>query len=277
MKAPARPIYALGDLHGNLDAFRDICRSLGLCDDRLRWTGRSCIVVQIGDICDRGGDSRSIYDALMAWQREAPAHESEVHVLVGNHEVMNMFGSDHYATEEEKAGYKSHGAAFGKGGDVHEWLLRQRAIMHIGPAIFAHADLPPALAATPIDRIDDIVMEALGRHTPPRGTAASFFPPVLFSEEESILWCREAQKGGESYGQHLRSFLELHGASMYICGHTPDDRGRLTVKWGASYICIDTGMAFERHGFGGRSALSIDDGVTAHYFRKGKHITAKIR
>jgi len=93
--APQR-IVAVGDLHGDYDAWRAIARSAGLIDAKGHWTGSNTTLVQTGDIVDRGPDSLKIIRDLMKLQKEASKRGGSVIVLVGNHEAMMMTGDLRY-------------------------------------------------------------------------------------------------------------------------------------------------------------------------------------
>jgi len=92
--APAKPaparIVAVGDLHGDYDAWETIARKAGLVDAAGHWAGGSTVLVQMGDVVDRGPDSLKIIRQLMKLQREARGKGGQVVALVGNHEAMNM-------------------------------------------------------------------------------------------------------------------------------------------------------------------------------------------
>ena len=93
--APAR-IVAVGDLHGDYDAWEAIARGAGLVDAKGRWTGGKTTLVQLGDVPDRGPDSLKIIHQLMKLQREASRSGGKVIAMVGNHEAMNMTGDLRY-------------------------------------------------------------------------------------------------------------------------------------------------------------------------------------
>src|ERR1700752_2839721 len=57
--APDR-IVAVGDLHGDYEAWEAIAQAAGLVDAKGRWSGGSTTLVQMGDIADRGPDSLKI-------------------------------------------------------------------------------------------------------------------------------------------------------------------------------------------------------------------------
>ena len=98
--APAKPaparIVAVGDLHGDYDAWPAIAQAAGLVDAKGRWAGGTATLVQMGDVADRGPDSLKIIRHLMKLQREARGKGGQVIVLVGNHEAMNMTGDLRY-------------------------------------------------------------------------------------------------------------------------------------------------------------------------------------
>src|SRR5205085_11225776 len=96
-------IIAIGDLHGDYAAWNAIARSAGLMDTKGRWTGKRIILVQAGDVPDRGPNSARILRQLMRLQREAPRQGGQVIALIGNHEAMNMIGDLRYVDPGEYA------------------------------------------------------------------------------------------------------------------------------------------------------------------------------
>src|SRR5689334_1922490 len=51
-------VVAVGDIHGAFDNFVAILRSAQVIDNRNKWIGRRTVLVQTGDVLDRGPDSR---------------------------------------------------------------------------------------------------------------------------------------------------------------------------------------------------------------------------
>jgi hypothetical protein len=85
-------VIAVGDVHGASVGLEHILRRAGLVDDSGHWNGRDAILVQMGDMLDRGRDVRGVMDLLMRLQDEAPRTGGRVEVLMGNHEAMNLLG-----------------------------------------------------------------------------------------------------------------------------------------------------------------------------------------
>lgn len=98
-------IVAVGDLHGDFAAWRDIALAAGLIDAQGRWAGNKAVFVQAGDVIDRGPDGRRIELDLMRLQREAKRAGGQVIALVGNHEAMNMTGDLRYVSPADFAAY----------------------------------------------------------------------------------------------------------------------------------------------------------------------------
>ncbi|MSO24069.1 MAG: protein-tyrosine-phosphatase [Acidobacteria bacterium] len=98
-------VVAIGDVHGDYEQFVAVLRSARLIDSQEGWSGGKTHLVQTGDVLDRGPDSRKVMDLLMRLEREASKIGGEVHVLIGNHEAMNVYGDNRYVSAEEFASY----------------------------------------------------------------------------------------------------------------------------------------------------------------------------
>jgi Calcineurin-like phosphoesterase len=85
-------IVAVGDVHGAFEPFVDILQKAGLIDAKRQWTGGAAVLVQTGDVFDRGTGVRESLDLLMRLEDEARRAGGRVEALLGNHEVMNLLG-----------------------------------------------------------------------------------------------------------------------------------------------------------------------------------------
>jgi hypothetical protein len=111
-------IVAVGDVHGAFDSFVAILREAKLIDDRRRWTGGRAILVQTGDVLDRGPDSKQAIDLLRSLERDAARAGGQVHALLGNHEVMRLSSDRRYVSAGEYDAFRT--------ADSHD--LQQRAL-----------------------------------------------------------------------------------------------------------------------------------------------------
>jgi len=167
-------VVIFGDVHGAYESLLELLRSLDVIDAENRWTGGSTHLVSLGDLLDRGPDSRAAMDLLMRLQSEAAAAGGSVHVVLGNHELMNLTGDLRYVSPAEYAafadeetaaqraaafarlsasgieydekdyppGYFAHRAAFAADGRYGRWLLAQPAMVIINDNAFVHGGFP---------------------------------------------------------------------------------------------------------------------------------------
>lgn len=107
--APQR-IIAVGDLHGDYEAWLAIARAAGLIDAAAHWAGGKTTLVQLGDVTDRGPNSLQIIRNLQQLQVEATRSGGRVVVLLGNHEAMNLLGDLRYVSAGEFAAFADNRA-----------------------------------------------------------------------------------------------------------------------------------------------------------------------
>nr|XP_023888348.1 shewanella-like protein phosphatase 1 isoform X1 [Quercus suber]POE66342.1 shewanella-like protein phosphatase 1 [Quercus suber] len=98
VSAPGRRIVAVGDLHGDLDQARCALEMAGVLssDGEDLWTGRETVLIQLGDILDRGDDEIAILSLLRSLDIQAKAEGGAVFQVNGNHETMNVEGDFRY-------------------------------------------------------------------------------------------------------------------------------------------------------------------------------------
>ncbi len=104
-------IVAIGDLHGDYDNYLGVLRIAGLIDKRGKWSGGKTHLVQTGDIPDRGPDSITIIEHISKLAKQAKKKGGRVHVLIGNHEAMNMYGDLRYVHPGEFKAFVKHNSA----------------------------------------------------------------------------------------------------------------------------------------------------------------------
>jgi len=86
-------IVAIADIHGDIDAFREILKGTGIVDEEFNWIAGQTHLVQLGDVMDRGNFGPYCFDLLMKLEIQAEEAGGAVHVLIGNHEEANIYGT----------------------------------------------------------------------------------------------------------------------------------------------------------------------------------------
>lgn len=98
-------IVVIADLEGAYEKWLDELRTAQLIDANNNWVGGRTHLVQLGDIPDRGPNSRAIIDHLMRLEPQARRAGGYVHALIGNHEAMNVGGDLRYVHPGEYAAF----------------------------------------------------------------------------------------------------------------------------------------------------------------------------
>lgn len=153
----AARVVAIGDVHGAAESFAAILIRAGLIDAQHRWTGGNTVLVQTGDMTDRGAGMRAALDLLMALEQQAPKSRGRVLPLLGNHEVMNMVGEMRDVTPEIFATFGGEAAmreAFGPRGQYGKWLRRKPVVGQVDGTVFMHAGINPAFSEVSVRAIN---------------------------------------------------------------------------------------------------------------------------
>ena len=101
----AERIIVIGDIHGDYNRLVEALRLADIIDSKNRWIARKTHVVQLGDIPDRGPDTLKAIDLLRKLEKAAKRKASKLHILIGNHDAMNLYGDLRYTTEGEFAAF----------------------------------------------------------------------------------------------------------------------------------------------------------------------------
>ena len=238
-------VVAIGDVHGAYEPFAAILREAGLIDARDRWVGGPALLVQTGDVLDRGPDSRRAIDLLRKLERSAARAGGGVYALLGNHELMRLKGDWRYVSAGEVAAFSRSGttgaadfrAAFAANGAYGRWLIGHAAIAKINGVIFVHGGVSPSVAALGCRGIDAAVRTELDDLSAGRDLSTAFG-----DDESGPLWYRGlATEREDTFASSVDAILQTLDAKKIVIGHTVS-AGRITTRFGGRVVMIDTGM-----------------------------------
>jgi hypothetical protein len=114
-------VIAFADVHGAYGDLVPLLRKAGVIDAADHWAAGSTHVVSLGDLLDRGPDSRKVMDLLMRLQHEASAAGGQLHVVLGNHEAMNLLGDLRYVAPPDYAAYTADEPAQLRDREKQQW------------------------------------------------------------------------------------------------------------------------------------------------------------
>ena len=299
---------AVGDVHGDLAQFTTVLRSAGLIDADSKWTGRKTHLVQVGDLLDRGPDSRKLIELLMSLEKQAHATGGAVHCLIGNHEAMNLYGDWRYVSAAEYVSFRTDQSAAlrDKAYEQHLDNLRrdpQTASIEIDDAYrkkwesthpLGFVERQSWFAAdgaygkwirghNAIIRINDMVflhggispkyaklsIRKINEEVSRELRDFSKLEGGMVMDQEGPLWYRGLADADESsLDDHVRAVLERFGAKTLVIAHTPT-KGMLLPRFGGKVLQVDVGLS---QVYGSHTACLLVEGGKAYALHRGQKV-----
>jgi len=247
----------------------------------------------MGDVLDRGKYARAIFDLLRKLETEAEAAGGQVHLLLGNHEEMNITGialenpdyvtveqfksflPDSYREKQEKKLKKKGGNGdpdlfwenlmedpgaskeytdfFNK--NYGQWLIEHNVVEKINDIVFVHGGISPADSQKKIEDINRAYRTEFERYI--RGD--NFRPKMLFVSA-APLWNRSLATQNEAdYQDDVDQILANLEATAIVIAHTPVLIDKNQSRFGGKIWIVDTGISSVYKGH--NSALVIENGT----------------
>ena len=244
-------IVAVGDVHGAYDQLLPILRAAGIIDDRQRWVGGKTHFVQLGDVVDRGPDSRKVVDLYRRLESQASSAGGRVHYLMGNHEAMRITGDYRYIGAGEFAAFvdgrstetrrtwidrsepglaalierQPIGAvemmlAYASDGDYGRMLRRLNAVVRINGVLFMHGGISSQVAGMSCRTINDRIRRELTVDLQKTRAAGGTGISSLAFGEDGPLWFRGLIHGSDEIEPYVVDMLRQQNATNIVVGHT---------------------------------------------------------
>jgi hypothetical protein len=248
-------VVAIGDIHGDLDHYMATLQAAGLVDKRGRWAGGETHLVQVGDLPDRGPDTREIIEHISKLAKQAKRAGGHVHSLIGNHEVMNVTGDLRYLHAGEIAAFETS-----KSKDLQDRYL------DIYLAQLQATD-PEAFAALPPDFRDQWKTE----HPPGWLEHRQAWDPRWNPEAEYAAWVMERK-----VAIRINDSIFVHGGiSAQYCGNSLASLTERVVEGLQNYDPLNPGILEDPNGplwyrgLSGKQPVALPETVAAILERHG--------
>ena len=278
-----------------------------MLDAGLHWAGGSTHLVQLGDIVDRGDDSRKVLDLVRRLEKEAQAARGRLHLLLGNHEATRMLGDLRLTAAGEYAAFATRDSESvrdkyrevaepghrGRARAIDSSRCRSgssrcgrpsaatentgagsgsfRSPSKIDGFMFVHGGISPAVAPLGCAAINEQVRRELTTDLEKTREAPL---ASLTARVDGPLWYRGLAQESDAFAPQIDEILSKAQARAIVVAHTVATTGRITSRFDGRVIQIDTGMQ-PAYAQGGRaSALEIARGeITAIYVDRRDPVT----
>ena len=187
-------VVSFADVHGAYDDLVQILQEVAVVDANADWIGGKTHLVSLGDLIDRGRDSRKVVELLMKLDQQAAAAGGAVHAVLGNHEVMVMSGDWRYVSAPEYGAFSDEetGAereallnefrdgnpgmaeeelrlsfekrfppgflglqrAYAPDGELGKWLLELPLVLRVNDSLYMHGGISTEIAEQSLDEIN---------------------------------------------------------------------------------------------------------------------------
>jgi hypothetical protein len=287
-------MIVIGDIHGNWNGLMEVLGHAGLINagsNQCEWrkSGESVLLVQTGDVVDRGRFATECFECLQYLQATAERFGHRVIRLLGNHELMWLGAQYDYRNPDTDTAAKINKLTKGIVDDIIQKKLVGSFYTELFggvPILFTHAGLRKEMKSDILARFTEGVTS--------EGKAVSAFVNTMLLHD--ILECYTARGYTDSYKDKIRCgvFLtdviysvgkERRGNSIggvmwtdyhileqeanttswdfvQIVGHTLE-KGKIRTTAKLKSTCVDAGMLV-----GGRAYLSIATSGRFHSFEK---------
>ncbi len=244
-------IVVIGDIHGEFEGLQEVLFQAGLIDSMSNWAGGGDMLVQTGDVIDRGKKSSACTEFLRALQIGAEKAGGTVVRLCGNHELLLM-QSEFWFIDIVRDDIKDP-LAFRESliRDVEEGRLL--AAYTDGQRFFTHAGLRPFIRQK---LIEEMVAGSTVKDGP-RGLMQladhinRVFREAVVADDiqgHPLFWVSPSRGGVDPVGGifwndwYDNRESEAADAIAQVFGHMPSHDGRLRTTPCLKLIDVDGGM-----------------------------------
>lgn len=142
-------LFVLSDIEGEFNAFRSLLLASHIIDEQYNWTFGKGHLVICGDLFDRGLQVPEYIWLLYSLEQKAKAKGGYVHVVLGNHDVMNLSGDFRYVQPKYLESAKLMGMDYkdfyAKDTELGRWLRSKNTLEKIGGLLFLHGGISPEI------------------------------------------------------------------------------------------------------------------------------------
>ncbi|AUP79112.1 metallophosphoesterase [Flavivirga eckloniae] len=271
---PQDNIFVTSDIEGNFNTFYSMLIGNKVMDSNFNWIYGKGHLVICGDMFDRGTEILPCLWLLYKLEQQAKKNGGDVHYILGNHDVMNLYLDIRYVkdkymklarlvsgiNDDDQAAYAF---LMSDANELVKWIKTKNAIEKIGDNLFIHGGVSEKLIATglSISEINDIVRKNIRKNLmkyPEEDEQAN-----LIFGREGPFWYRGLIKGYKKYYSKIETsgldaLLNYFDVKHIIIGHTIVDR-QVTSDFNGKVIRVDIKHPKEK--FTGKSqALLIENG-----------------
>lgn len=248
-------LLVVSDIEGEFSSFVQLMKSCGVIDANYKWVFGDGHLVICGDLFDRGKDVAAYLWLLYKLDEEAIIAGGYVHVILGNHDIMNLSGDYRYVASKYSSAasllQKNYKELYAKNTELGRWLRSKNIIEKIGNMLFLHAGVSPELnkRAWNLEAINNNCRKYYDQ-------SRKVIPDSLqiFFSADGPFWYRGYFMGKSTTDIDVNKTLAFYGCKQIVVGHTIVDS--IKSMYNGKVIGVDV-----NHHNGNHQALMIENGT----------------
>ncbi|NQZ88361.1 MAG: metallophosphoesterase [Colwellia sp.] len=244
-------IAAVSDFHGQYSLMKSLLQNNKIIDQQGNWSFADGHFVITGDVFDRGDKVTEILWFLYKLEHQALQAGGQLHLLLGNHEVMILNGDLRYLnpkyTEVAKRLNMPFEQLFSKNSILGNWLRSKPVLVKLNNNLFAHGGFHPSLAK------DNHSLEAVNSTFKANLIKAELDSPrkgwgKFLHKSNGPIWYRGYFKAGDegASSEEIDLLLKHFDINHIIVGHT--SQKQIETRYQGRVIAIDSSIKKGEYG-----------------------------
>ena len=254
-------LYAVGDVHGDVQRLFQLLREAGLVDDDGVWTGGASTLVLTGDLTDRGVHGTATIDSVRSLQTQAAASGGCVESLMGNHDALILARAFEWRGERAdpdcrdlfvmNGGKDREAKALAEDDAAFRWVQSRPLMLRVDRTLFQHAD-----SAAYYRGLGDSIEAANAAGVRLAATPAGAWR--IFAEmTDGRDWDARGLLAPRRAAAAIRDHLERFGAERVVHGHTRHLGRESLVYAGGRAINVDGSLSEGYRNDPGRGFVAV--------------------
>lgn len=214
----------VSDIEGEFEALRSLWIAAEVIDKQYNWIFGDGKLVYCGDLFDRGKKVPELLWLLYLLEQKAVDKGGKVHIVLGNHDIMNLSGNFKYVDSSFHIAAEAMGYAyedlFSKSTELGRWLRSKNLVEKLDDLLIVHASISPQVNALKlsVQEINELSRGYYDRSQETKGLQDTL--EVLFNSKTSPFWYRGYFKEPFVSEEELNQTLQFYGVNSIVVGHT---------------------------------------------------------
>ena len=177
--------FVTSDMEGEFAAFTTLLKKANVITNDFKWNYKQKHLYIVGDMVDRGRSVTEVLWLIYKLEDEAKAAGGAVHYILGNHEVMNLYGNykdvnEKYTATALPAIGETITSVMASSSELGRWLRSKNVIERYNKVAFVHGGITNEVE---MEILGDTIMLRSTKSKPRQGWDEAFKQAIANGDE----------------------------------------------------------------------------------------------